>query len=82
MMLLPICEAPSYCMKLLPFYEVTTFSMTQQNFFLYQYGIKKNAKFYADFKFVDAGFQKWSKKLKAKKPEKMQNSHRFLAIAV
>jgi hypothetical protein len=24
----------------------------------YQYGYKKNAEFYADFKFVDAGFQK------------------------
>ncbi len=30
------------------------------NFFLekYQYGYQKNAEFYADFKFVDAGFQK------------------------
>ena len=29
-----------------------------KNFFLekYQYGIKKNAEFYADFEFVDAGF--------------------------
>ena len=34
--------------------------MTQQIFFLekYQYGYQKNAEFYADFKFVDAGFQK------------------------
>jgi hypothetical protein len=24
----------------------------------YQYGYQKNAEFYADFKFVDAGFQK------------------------
>ncbi len=34
--------------------------MTQKNFFLkkYQYGYQKNAEFYADFKFVDAGFQK------------------------
>ncbi len=31
-----------------------------KNFFLekHQYGYKKNAEFYADFKFVDAGFQK------------------------
>jgi hypothetical protein len=34
--------------------------MTQNFFFLekYQYGYQKNAEFYADFKFVDAGFQK------------------------
>jgi hypothetical protein len=34
--------------------------MTQKKFFLekYQYGYQKNAEFYADFKFVDAGFQK------------------------
>jgi hypothetical protein len=34
--------------------------MTQQNFFLknINMGIKKTAEFYADFKFVDAGFQK------------------------
>ncbi len=25
----------------------------------YQYGYKKNAEFYADLKFVDAGFQKY-----------------------
>jgi hypothetical protein len=31
-----------------------------KNFFLekYQYGYQKNAEFYADFKFVDAGFHK------------------------
>jgi hypothetical protein len=28
----------------------------------YQCGYRKNAEFYADFKFVDAGFQKYSKK--------------------
>jgi hypothetical protein len=50
-------------------------------------GIKK-AEFYADFKFVDAGFQKCpSQKLKAKNHEKMhknentQNLHSFLALA-
>jgi hypothetical protein len=34
--------------------------MTQKKYFLekYQYGYQKNAVFYADFKFVDAGFQK------------------------
>ncbi len=48
-------------------------------------GYQKNAKFYADFKFVDAGFQ--VKKLKAKNHGKMhkientQNSHSFLALA-
>jgi hypothetical protein len=32
----------------------------QKKFFLekYQYGYQKNAEFYADFKFVDAGLQK------------------------
>ena len=54
----------------------------------YQDGYQKNAEFHADFKFVDAGFQKcpWQK-LKAKNHEKMhknentQNSHSFLALA-
>ncbi len=34
--------------------------MTQKIFFLEknQYGYQKNAEFYADFKFFDAGFQK------------------------
>jgi hypothetical protein len=51
-------------------------------------GIKKTQNFFADFKFVDAGFQKCSlQKLKAKNHEKMhknentQNSHSFLALA-
>ena len=61
-----------------------------KNFFLekYQYGYQKHAEFYADFKFVDAGFQKCPlQKLKAKNHEKMhknentQNSHSFLALA-
>ncbi len=50
--------------------------------------VSKNAEFYADFKFVDAGFQKCPKqKLKAKNHEKMhknentQNSHGFLDLA-
>jgi hypothetical protein len=36
--------------------------MTPKKFFLekYQYGYQKNAEFYADFKFVGAGFQKCS----------------------
>jgi hypothetical protein len=36
--------------------------MTQKNFVLekYHYGYQKNPEFYADFKFVDAGFQKCS----------------------
>ena len=61
-----------------------------KKFFLekYQYRYQKNAEFYADFKFVDAGFQKSpQQKLKAKNHEKMhknentQNSHSFLALA-
>ncbi len=33
--------------------------MPQKNFLKkHQYGYQKNAEFYADFKFVDAGFQK------------------------
>jgi len=48
-----------------------------KHFFLekYQYGYQKNAEFYADFKFVDAGFQKcpWQK-LKAKNHEKMHKN--------
>jgi hypothetical protein len=34
--------------------------MTQKKIFLekYRYGYHKNAEFYADFKFADAGFQK------------------------
>ncbi len=66
--------------------------MTQKFFCLkkqkYQYGYQKNAEFYADFKFVDAGFQKYPyQKLKAKNHEKMhknentQNSHSLLALA-
>ncbi len=48
----------------------------------------KNPEFYADFKSVDAGFQKRPyQKLKAKNHEKMHknentpNSHRFFALA-
>jgi hypothetical protein len=61
-----------------------------KNFFFekYHYGYQKNAEFYADFKFIDAGFQKCSQqKLKAKNHEKMhkientQKSHSFLALA-
>jgi hypothetical protein len=61
-----------------------------KHFFLekYQYGYQINAEFYADFKFVDAGFQKcpWQK-LKAKNNEKIHknenapNLHSFLALA-
>jgi hypothetical protein len=63
--------------------------MTQKMFFLkkYQYGCQINAEFYADFKDIDAGFQKCpQQKLKAKNHEKMHknentpNSHSFLAL--
>ena len=45
--------------------------MTQKKNFLekYHYGYQKNAEFYADFKFVDAGFQEMPlTKVKSKKP--------------
>jgi hypothetical protein len=63
--------------------------MTPKFFFLKNINMGiKNAEFYADFKFVDAGFQKCPlQKLKAKNHEKMhknensQNSHSFWALA-
>jgi hypothetical protein len=49
------------------------------NFFpeKYQYGYQKNAEFYADFKFVDASFQKCLyQKLNAKNHKKMHKNEK------
>ncbi len=55
-----------------------------KKFFLekYHYGYQKNAEFYADFKFVDAGFQKCSQqKLKAKYHEKNAQKRKYSKFA-
>ncbi len=41
-------------------FKIAKSAIMTQKFFLekYQYGYKKNAEFYADFKFVDAGLLK------------------------
>jgi hypothetical protein len=71
------------CLKMYRFFRICILRLLllllydPKNFYLekYQYGYQINAEFYADFKFVNPGFQKCSyQKLNAKNHEKMQKT--------
>ncbi len=77
------------CLEMYSFFRICILRLQKvdydpKNFFLekYQYGYQKNAEFYADFKFVDAGFQKCPyQKLKAKNHEKMHKNRKYSKFA-